>query len=249
MNGHRAILPFLLLATSNAFCPSLNVISNSQRVSPLSLRAIRGIHHVQMVRSEEQQDTKTLLRKDVEEVFSKPGFAKPSIENDSFDPIANSGKKEVKDLGDLTISETEELKKKLMEEIDLAMKGAEFEMLEEYDKKTQEILDSMKRDRDIIRKETETIQKFKEEMDASPLWWARRGKQPKKKGSAALSVALVLAWTFGLAALNELYTGVNSDEGLSVIGGCKAAADGVLAVVSAKIASKKPSAASEDTEE
>ncbi len=69
---------------------------------------------VKMVRSEEERVTKPLLQ-DMDEGFSRPGFAKPAIESDSFDPIANSGKQEVKELGDLTIEETEKLKKKLME--------------------------------------------------------------------------------------------------------------------------------------
>lgn len=35
-------------------------------------------------------------------------------------------------------------------------------------------------------------------MDRSPLWWMKRGKKaPKKAGSPGLSVALILAWTFG----------------------------------------------------
>lgn len=46
--------------------------------------------------------------------------------------------------------------------------------------------------------------------------------------------------------MNELYAGVNSDEGISVIGGCKAGADTLLALLSAKIASKKPAVPDEE---
>eukprot|EP00961_Rhodomonas_salina_P260312 3517787-Rhodomonas_salina.1 len=105
------LLPLLLLACSHAFSPSFVRISTTQ---PKAVPAARlSLRHARMVTTNSGEDKQ--LRKDIEDVFKKPGFAKPALEENLFDPIANSGKKEVQELGDLTITETEVLKKKLME--------------------------------------------------------------------------------------------------------------------------------------
>jgi hypothetical protein len=122
------------------------------------------------------------------------------------------------------------------------MKGAEEQMLEVYDKQTQEILDNMRRERDIIRVEAANILKLKEEMKSGGLWWSRSSGDKKKGPSFALTLATFLAWTFGFAAGNELWSAYNSDggiAGMSFATGAKTVVDVIIALVSTAIASKK----------
>lgn len=123
------------------------------------------------------------------------------------------------------------------------MKGAEEQLLEVYDKQTQEILENMKRERDIIRTEAANILKLKDEMKGGGLWWSRRGGSEKKKGqSFALTLATFLAWTFAFAAANEVWTAYNSDGGISSMTfatSAKTVVDVLIAVVSGVIASKR----------
>lgn len=115
-----------------------------------------------------------------------------------------------------------------------------MEMLEEYDTKTQEILDRMKKDRDIIREETANLEKLAKQME-TPLWWQKGENAPKpgEKGSSNFSVPLALAWMFGFAGANELYQMYLADEGIQFIGGAKSVFDLFLAVVSGSIAFRK----------
>jgi len=126
------------------------------------------------------------------------------------------------------------------QEITLAMTGASIEMLEEYDKQTQAILESMKRDRDIIREETAQLEKLAKSME-QPLWWKKGDNAPKpgEKGSSKFSVPLALAWMFGFAGANELYQMYLNDEGVQFISAAKAVFDIFLAVVSGGIALRK----------
>ena len=126
------------------------------------------------------------------------------------------------------------------QEITLAMTGASIEMLEEYDAKTQAILENMKRDRDIIREETANLEKLAKSME-QPLWWRKGDNEPKEGelGASKFSVPLALAWMFGFAGANELYQMYLSDEGIQFIGGAKAVFDGFLAIVSGSIALRK----------
>ena len=95
------------------------------------------------------------------------------------------------------------------------MKKEQAKILEKYDEQTQGILEKMKKERDIIRAEAENLQKLQKELEGGNFW---KGKAKKKK-SGVLTVATVLAWTFGFAAVNEVYKGVASDEGLTFLGG------------------------------
>ena len=130
-----------------------------------------------------------------------------------------------------------------LQKIEKAMKGAEVELLEVYDKQTQEILTNMKRERDIIRAEAENILKLKDEMNSGGLWWSRRGGTEQKKGqSFAITLATFLAWTFGFAAANEVWSAYNSEGGISSMTfatSAKTAVDLLIAMVSAAIASKR----------
>ena len=123
------------------------------------------------------------------------------------------------------------------------MKGAEEQLLEVYDKQTQEILENMKREREIIRTEAANILRLKDEMKGGGLWWSRRGGGEKKKGqSFAITLATFLAWTFGFAAANEIWTAYNADGGMSSMTfatSAKTVVDMLIAVVSALIASKR----------
>jgi hypothetical protein len=120
------------------------------------------------------------------------------------------------------------------------MTGASIEMLEEYDQKTQKILENMKKDRDIIREETANLEKLAKQME-TPLWWKKGENTPKpgEKGSSNFSVPLALAWMFGFAGANELYQMYLADEGIEFIGGAKASFDLFLATVSGSIALRK----------
>jgi hypothetical protein len=125
------------------------------------------------------------------------------------------------------------------------MKGAEEQMLEVYDKQTQEILDNMRKERDIIRSEAANILKLKEEMKSGGLWWSRTSGDKKKGGSFALTLATFLAWTFGFAAANEVWTAYNSDGGIASMSfatSAKTVVDVIIALVSTAIASKKTQA-------
>eukprot|EP00960_Hanusia_phi_P009604 279099-Hanusia_phi.AAC.3 len=123
------------------------------------------------------------------------------------------------------------------------MEGAQIELLEEYDQKTQAILKDMQKQRDIIRQEASNIAELKKQLD-NPMWWKARGKPEKKSKNNFLPMAL--AWTFGLAAANEIYGGIQSDEGLTFIGGGKAVADSLLCIVSASIAMRKSKSKTEE---
>jgi hypothetical protein len=120
------------------------------------------------------------------------------------------------------------------------MTGATIEMLEEYDTKTQAILDNMKRDRDIIREETANLERLAKSME-TPLWWKKGENAPKEGqlGSNKFSIPLALAWMFGFAAANEVYQMYLTDEGIQFIGGGKAVFDSFLAIVSGSIAMRK----------
>ena len=133
-----------------------------------------------------------------------------------------------------------------MQEITLAMTGASIEMLEEYDVKTQAILTSMKRDRDIIREETANLERLAKQME-TPLWWTKGENAPKpgEVGSNKFSVPMALAYMFGFAGANELYQMWLADEGIQFIGGGKAVFDLFLAVVSGSIALRKKKAPTE----
>jgi hypothetical protein len=122
------------------------------------------------------------------------------------------------------------------------MKGAEEQLLEVYDKQTQEILDNMRKERNIIRSEAANILKLKEEMKSGGLWWSRTSGDKKKGPSFALTLATFLAWTFAFAAANELWTSYNSDggiAGMSFATGAKTVVDVLIALVSTAIATKK----------
>ncbi|MGB1606833.1 MAG: hypothetical protein ACPIOQ_79635 [Promethearchaeia archaeon] len=67
------------------------------------------------------------------------------------------------------------------------MTGASMEMLEEYDTKTQEILDRMKKDRDIIREETANLEKLAKQME-TPL--VAKGRERSKAGGKGLKQLL-----------------------------------------------------------
>jgi len=170
--------------------------------------------------------------------------ASPSLRVQSdeavMESVTEAGRQELKSLADLTKQEQEELKKKLEEEITLAMTGASIEMLEEYDQKTQAILENMKKDRDIIREETANLERLAKSME-QPLWWQKGDNAPKpgEKGSNKFSVPLALAWMFGFAGANELYQMYLSDEGVQFIPAAKAVFDGGLALVSGGIALRK----------
>ena len=125
------------------------------------------------------------------------------------------------------------------------MTGASIEMLEEYDTKTQAILESMKRDRDIIREETANLEKLAKSME-QPLWWKKGDNEPKPGalGSNKFSVPVALAWMFGFAGANEAYQMFLNDEGIQFIPAAKTVFDLFLATVSGTIAfrKKKPAA-------
>lgn len=173
---------------------------------------------------------------------ASPGLRTQSDEA-AMETVAEAGRQELKGLADLTKQEQEELKKKLEEEITLAMTGASIEMLEEYDQKTQAILEKMKEDRDIIREETANLERLAKSME-QPLWWKKGDNEPKpgEKGSSKFSVPLALAWMFGFAGANELYQMYLNDEGVQFIPAGKAVFDGLLAVVSGGIALRKKKA-------
>jgi hypothetical protein len=96
------------------------------------------------------------------------------------------------------------------------MKKEQARILNAYDEKTSSILEKMKKERDIIRQEAETLQKLQKELEGGQYW---KGGKTKKKKSLVLTVATVLAWTFGFAAVNEIYKGLTSEEGLTFLGG------------------------------
>lgn len=130
-----------------------------------------------------------------------------------------------------------------LQEITLAMTGASIEMLEEYDTKTQAILENMKKDRDIIREETANLERLAKQME-TPLWWKKGDNAPKEGelGSNKFSVPMALAYMFGFAGANELYQMWLADEGIQFIGGAKAVFDLFLATVSGGIALRKKKA-------
>ncbi|KAJ1484330.1 hypothetical protein T484DRAFT_1948092 [Baffinella frigidus] len=139
--------------------------------------------------------------------------------------------------------EVEQLQMSIDKEISLAMKGAELEMLEEYDAKTSVLLAAMNKDRDVIRGEAARIAELQEQLK-QPMWWNKGKKDAggKDKKSFANAVAPILAWTFGLAAANEIYGASNSDEGITFVVGIKAVIDAFLSVISFFIANRKPKA-------
>ncbi len=94
------------------------------------------------------------------------------------------------------------------------MKREQEKILEKYDEQTSSLLQKMQKERDIIRQETENLQKLQKELEGGKYW---KGKAKKKK-SGVLTVATVLAWTFGFAAINEIYRGFTSEEGVTFIG-------------------------------
>jgi hypothetical protein len=172
----------------------------------------------------------------------------PQTEEAVLNRDLQEGQKELKALQDLTNEETTQLQRRLEKEIELAMKGAELEMLEEYDAKTQALLSSMKKDRDVIREEAQNIADLQEQLK-SPLWWQKKqGGAGKDKKSFANTLAPFLAWTFGFAALNEVYSASGSDDGVTFIVGLKTAFDAFLSLVSGFIAFRKakPAPAGDD---
>eukprot|EP00281_Chroomonas_sp_CCMP1168_P024655 CAMPEP_0206234066 /NCGR_PEP_ID=MMETSP0047_2-20121206/12369_1 /ASSEMBLY_ACC=CAM_ASM_000192 /TAXON_ID=195065 /ORGANISM="Chroomonas mesostigmatica_cf, Strain CCMP1168" /LENGTH=267 /DNA_ID=CAMNT_0053658081 /DNA_START=14 /DNA_END=817 /DNA_ORIENTATION=- len=153
-----------------------------------------------------------------------------------IDSDISEGKAELQNLKTLTDEEAEKLRERLSKEIDRAMLQEQAKMLEVYDAKTQQILENMKKERDIIRQEAENLKRLTEEVEGGKFW---KGKS-KKKTNATLTIATVLAYTFAFASVNELYKGLTSDEGLTFIGGLKGVVDALLAVASTYIANKGP---------
>ena len=135
----------------------------------------------------------------------------------------------------------------LAQDITLAMTGATMEMLDDYDLQTQEILEKMKKDRDIIREETANLEMLANSMK-QPLWWKKGDNAPKEGelGSNKFSPSLALAWMFGFAGANEVYQLYLNDEGVQFIGAGKAVFDGFLSIVSGSIALRKKKPAAKD---
>jgi len=174
--------------------------------------------------------------------------ARREADEREMEAIAEAGRLELQGLKDMAKQEQEVLKKKLEQDITLAMTGATMEMLDEYDSKTQAILENMKRDRDIIREETANLEKLAKSME-QPLWWKKGDNAPKEGevGWNKFSPPLALAWMFGFAGANEVYQMYLNDEGIQFIGAGKAVFDGFLTIVSGAIALRKKKPAADDS--
>lgn len=156
-------------------------------------------------------------------------------EASQIDGDISKGKSELEQIRALTDDEAERLRERLSKQIDDTMMLEQKKMLEAYDLKTEGLLNEMRAQRDIIRDETEKLQKLADEVEGGKFW---KGKA-KKKSNMTLTIATFLAYTFAFASVNEIYKGVAGD-GLTFIGGLKAVVDLFLAAASTYIANKGP---------
>ncbi|EKX40276.1 hypothetical protein GUITHDRAFT_154212 [Guillardia theta CCMP2712] len=236
------MLLVLPCALSFSPLPLSALVDRDPRASPTILRCssraarVRSAKAIVLRASIVEPNEKEKVQ-DADDSKSQSLFGKAEVLDDKILELeVAKGQKQISELATLTNAEVQTLQKKIEEEINLAMEGAQLELLEEYDQKTQAILKDMMKQRDIIRQEASNIEELKKQLD-SPMWWKSRGNTEKKSKDNFIPMAL--AWTFGLAAANEIYSGMQSDEGLSFIGGGKAVLDSLLCIVSASIAMRK----------